>query len=74
VLAELMATLEIPDLDVVPLATIVPICANNLMLSLYVVFEVIFLCKRVEIGVYLPATGINSRPVKLRLKAPGVIV
>jgi len=59
VLIKLNTSLQILNLDIIPPSGVIPVRANNLVLSFDVVFEMILLGKRVEVRIDLFAAGIH---------------
>lgn len=65
---------EIFDLDIITSFAVVPVGANNLVLSLDEPLQIVFICKTVEVFEDFFRRRVNGRPVQLWLKAPGVVV
>ena len=74
VVGDFLAALQVFDGNIVSTFLMVPAGANDLVLNLDIFVEGVFPGEVIEILENLPATGIDSGPVELRLKGPGVVV
>lgn len=54
---------KIFDLDIIASFAVVPVGANNLVLSLDEPLQIVFICKTVEVFEDLFRGGVDSRPV-----------
>ena len=74
VVGDFLAALQVFDGDIVSTLLVVPVGADDLVLDLDIFVEGIFPGEVIEILENLPAASIDSGPVELRLKGPGVVV
>lgn len=71
---DFLAALQVFDGDIVSTLLVVPVGADDLVLDLDIFVEGIFPGEVIEVPENLPAASIDSGPVELRLKGPGVVV
>ena len=74
VVGDFLAALQVFDGDIVSTLLVVPVGADDLVLDLDIFVEGVFPGEVIEVLENLPAARIDSGPVELRLKGPGVVV
>lgn len=74
VIGDFLAALQVFDGDIVSTFLVVPVGADDLALDLDIFVEGVFPGEVIEVLENLPAASIDSGPVELRLKGPGVVV
>lgn len=65
---------EILDLDIITSSVVVPVGTNDLLFSLDVLLQTIFVCEPVKVCENLLCGRVHGGPVELGLKAPCVVV
>ena len=71
---DFLAALQVFDGDIVSTLLMVPVGADDLVPDLDIFVEGVFPGEVIEVLENLPAAGIDSGPVELWLKGPGVVV